>query len=108
VRYDVFIAREVHRSRTRLPGNVRQRVRHVIDGLAEDPRPGGSTLLDLAGLHVPSDVEVRRYRVDSWRIVYAINDQAHWVWVLALRRRPPYDYADLADLVARMQDDSND
>jgi len=63
--------------------------------LAEEPRPPGSTSLDLSGVEVPATVDVRRHRIDSWRLVYAVNDDAGWVWVLAVRRRPPYDYADL-------------
>jgi|GEM_PF-5378431 len=29
-------------------------------------------------------------------------DEEQWVWVLALRRRPPYDYDDLPELIARL------
>ena len=57
---------------------------------------------------MPAALELRRYRIDPWRLVYAVNEQARWVWVLALRRRPPYDYADLSDLVAKIRDDAND
>lgn len=101
--YDVFIEPDVHRDRTRLPGNVRQRVRSVINGLAADPRPTSSEVLDSSGIDVPEGVEVRRYRLDPWRVVYAVNDESRWVWVLAVRRRPPYDYADVAELVARIR-----
>jgi len=99
--YEVYLERDVHHSRVALPGNVRQRFRRVIDSLADEPRPGGSTAIELGEIEAPG-VEVRRYRLDPWRLVYAINDRERWVWILALRRRPPYDYADLADLVARL------
>jgi mRNA interferase RelE/StbE len=108
VKYQVFLEREAHRSRTRLPGNVRQRVRRIIDELAAEPRPVESTALDLAGMDLPAGVEVRRFRVECWRLVYAVNDNAQWVWVLAVRRRPPYDYADLADLVTRIRREPDD
>ena len=59
-------------------------------------------MLDTSGLEVPADIEIRRFRLDPWRLVYAIHDAETWVWLLALRRRPPYDYDDLADLVGRI------
>jgi mRNA-degrading endonuclease RelE of RelBE toxin-antitoxin system len=45
---------------------------------------------------------MRRVRLDQWRVIYAVHDQAHWVWVLGIYRRPPYDYSDLAELAARL------
>ncbi len=45
-------------------------------------------------------VEPRRIRVGDWRVIYAIDDIERWVWVLAVRKRPPYDYGDLAELLA--------
>jgi hypothetical protein len=59
--------------------------------------------MDVSGIDVPLGVEVRRVRVDPWRLVFAVNDAELWVWVLALRQRPPYDYADLAELVRKIQ-----
>ena len=56
---------------------------------------------DEAGLL--AGVELRRIRLEQWRIIYAINDDERWVWVLAIRRRRPYDYTDLPDLVQRLQ-----
>ncbi len=55
------------------------------------------------GLDVPPGVELRRLRMDLWRIIYAVNDDEGWVWALAVRRRPPYDYRDLPDLVDRLK-----
>ena len=36
-------------------------------------------------------------------MIYAVNDGEGWVWVLAVRQRPPYDYEDLDELVARVR-----
>lgn len=58
--------------------------------------------MNTTGLDLREDVELRRIRMDRWRIVYALSDEEQWVWVLALRRRPPYGYDDLADLIARL------
>jgi mRNA interferase RelE/StbE len=78
-----------------LPGSVRQRVRRTVTALASDPRPPKSKALDVTGL----PCEVRRLRLDAWRIVYAITEAERIVDVLAVRKRPPYDYGDLATLL---------
>lgn len=100
--YDLFVESEVHTARDELPGNVRQRVRRAIGALAATPRPPESVSMDTAGLELRSDVELRRIRMERWRIIYAVCDEERWVWVLAVRRRPPYDYDDLPDLIARL------
>jgi len=82
-----------------LPGYVRQRVKRAIDALALDPRPAGSQPLSGAEL----ERELRRLRLDRWRIVYAVTEADKAVDVLAVRRRPPYDYGDLEALVAEMR-----
>jgi mRNA interferase RelE/StbE len=101
-RFRLFIEPEVHQARNQLPGHIRQRVRRLFDDLAAEPRPAQSKLLDVAGLGVPEEIELRRLRLDPWRVIYAVNAAEGWVWVLAVRRRPPYDYEDLGELVARL------
>lgn len=101
--HDLFLEPEVHSARKNLPANYRQRVRTLLDGLASDPRPPKSQPMDMVGLDVPAGVELRRLRLDPWRIVYAVNDAESWVWVLAIRRRPPYEYEDLVSLAARLE-----
>src|SRR5436190_2992288 len=96
----LFLEPEVHAARKRLPGYVRHRLVRAIDSLADNPRPPQSQLLDTEDLDVPPAIELRRLRIDRWRVVYALNEQEGWVWVLAIRQRPPYDYEDLGDLVA--------
>jgi mRNA interferase RelE/StbE len=66
--------------------------------LAEDPRPSNSKELDVRGLAQ----EVRRLRLDKWRVVYAITEVESIVDVLAVRRRPPYDYGDLNALLSEL------
>lgn len=97
--YDLFLEPEVYDARRELPGNLRQRVRRMIDALAETPRPAESQLLDLADVVLPPVIEMRRIRVERWRIIYAVCDTEHWVWLLAIRRRPPHNYDDLPELV---------
>lgn len=94
-RYIVYVTPAALREARELPGNVRQRVKRAIDGLAGDPRPARSKLLELPEV----DAEVRRLRLDNWRIVYAVTDDDRAVDVLAVRKRPPYDYGDLQNLI---------
>ena len=94
----LLIDPEAHAARKRLPGHVRQRLKRAIESLAVDPRGHGSIALDLSGIQVPPGIELRRLRIEEWRVIYAVRDDDSWVWVLAIRRRPPYDYGDLGDL----------
>jgi mRNA interferase RelE/StbE len=100
-RFTVFVTPEAHKEIKDLPGNIRQRVRKAIDGLAVEPRPTKSKKLDIAGLAT----EVRRLRLERWRIVYAVDSTDMMVDVLAIRKRPPYDYGDLATLLKDMPSD---
>lgn len=100
--YDLFLEREVHTTRDELPGNIRQRVRRAIDTLSAAPRPPESAAMDTADLELCAGVEVRRIRMERWRMVYAVCDEEQWVWVWAVRRRPPYNYNDLPELIARL------
>jgi len=78
-----------------LPGNMRQRVRRAIADMGSDPRPASSK--QLRAPEFPN--ELRRLRLDRWRIVYAITETDRIVDVLGVRKRPPYDYGDLGALL---------
>lgn len=85
-----------------VPGYMRQRVRRAISELRETPRPPNSRMLaNPADLHTEG-VEARRLRLDNWRIVYVIDDQWESITVLAVRKRPPYNYDDLPELLRRL------
>lgn len=47
--------------------------------------------------------QLYRVRLDAWRVVYAVSEADRIVDVLAVRKRPPYDYGDLEDLLAGLQ-----
>ena len=102
--YRLWIEVEVHENRKGLPGKVRQRIKKLVDNLEKQPRPPASKPLDTEGLLVPAHVEIRRIRLENWRIIYAVNEAEKWVWVLAIHQRPPYDYEDLTDLTARLSE----
>ena len=97
-RYTVYVLPEEFRRIKRLPGHVRQRIKNAIDELADDPRPTQSKKLDVSDLGIPG-AEVRRLRLDNWRIVYVVSDDELAVDVVAVRKRPPYDYGDLTELL---------
>jgi mRNA interferase RelE/StbE len=94
-RYKLYVTPSAWKEVKTLPGQVRQRVRKAVAALAENPRPPKSKALAVPGLHA----EVRRLRLDRWRIVDAITEADAVVDVLAVRKRPPYDYGDLEALL---------
>ncbi len=100
--YRIRLKPSVHRARRRLPGNVRQRIKRLIDKLGQAPRPPRSRALELPDT-VSSEIreqwEVRRARLESWRVIYAINEQWREIGVLAVVKRPPYRYEDLEALL---------
>lgn len=77
----------------RLPGNIRRRLILEMDRLEKNPRPGNSKLLALKN----EKREIRRLRIDQWRVLYWIREDQPIVF--AIRKRPPYDYVDLTDLI---------
>ena len=101
--YQVYLEPQVHAQRKDLPGNVRQRIKREIEALATEPRPHHSRMLDLSKAEgkpsIPKGIEVRRLRLDRWRVIYAVDESWQTVIVLALRQRPPYDYEDLDKLI---------
>lgn len=94
--YEVWLLPAVHSERRKLPGVIRQRIKNIISNLAQNPRPYNSIKMEF---QLDSSWEPRRIRVDSWRIIYAVDDHLQQVAVLAIRQRPPYDYDDLTDLL---------
>ena len=100
--YDILVEPAVHAKVKQLPGNIRQRMKRAIKKLGRQPRPHNSDDLDVTDLGVPVDIELRRLQMNKWRLIYAVNDKEKWVWVGAIRKRPPYDYQDLAELVKQL------
>ena len=94
-RYTVYATPRALQEAKDLPGHVRQRVKRAVRALADDPRPSNSKGLEWSD----PEHELRRLKLDRWRVVYAITDVDGAVDVLAVRRRPPYDYGDLEILL---------
>ena len=116
--YTVYVTPTAWDEAQDLPGHMRQRVRRAIAALADEPRPTESKALarpiqkaadddqDTATRTVEppreSTHELRRIRLDRWRIVYAVTEADQAVDVLAVRKRPPYDYGDLERLLSEI------
>jgi mRNA-degrading endonuclease RelE of RelBE toxin-antitoxin system len=77
----------------RVPGNLRRRVIITIDALEENPRPARSKRLEIEG----ESREIRRLRLDKWRVIYLVLEEQ--TFILAIRKRPPYDYDDVKNLI---------
>jgi mRNA interferase RelE/StbE len=113
-RYTIYVAPDALAEIRELPGNMRQRVRRAISALADQPRPSSSKALNPPGIHQAAGgpevqdadelmrYELRRLRLDRWRVVYAISETDQIIDILAVRRRPPYDYGDLAALLEQL------
>jgi mRNA interferase RelE/StbE len=100
--YRVEVAKAARVEIRQLPGNLRQRVMRLLKTLAQEPSPAGSRQLDTAkaGILVEQGATLRRIRISSWRIVYLVEENAQLISVLAIRKRPPYQYEDLAELLS--------
>ena len=95
-RYTVYVIPRAWDEIKNLPGHMRQRVRRAVDELADNPHPPRSRRLRTERV----TPELYRLRLDRWRIVYGITEEDKVVDVLAVRKRPPYDYGDLEELIA--------
>ncbi len=95
-RYKVFITPDALREIKDLPGHIRQRAKRAISGLVHNAFPAGSKSLNLPHLKFT----VCRIRLDKWRIVYVLTEDEKIIDVVALRKRPPYDYGDLESLLS--------
>ena len=86
----------------KLPGHMCQRVRRAVNDLREAPRPSNSRALDIPNDLRIEGVEARRLRIDHWRVVYTIDTEWEVITVLAVRKRPPYNYEDLQALMGSL------
>lgn len=93
--YKVYITPTAFKEIKSLPGHARQGVRRAISDLSASPRPAQSKELNLPDV----ETEIRRLRLDKWRVLYAVSDEEMTVDVFAVRKRPPYDYGDLDALL---------
>ena len=83
-----------------MPGNVRQLIFREIQALEGETRPHSSRgMKSTKNFKIPKDIWLRRIRMDRWQVVYVIEQDLLLVTVLAVRKRPPYQYEDLEELL---------
>ena len=87
--YQLRYSGEARRALRSMPGRYRQRARRIVEGLASRPRPPGALeLRDLPGVY--------RMRLNGWRIIWQVDDEAGVVLVIGLRPKAgPETYDDL-------------
>lgn len=95
--YRVEVTIEARKELRQIPGHVRARVLGLLHTLERDPSPPGSRQLKLAHLAAPlaPGTTLWRARLDTWRVIYVVDADDRLVSILAIRRRPPYQYEDL-------------
>ena len=94
--YQLWIKDEAKAELKRMPGHMRQRVRRAIRDLTNEPRPHFSRQLNLSD----TDLEVWRLRLEKWRVIYVVDEEWSEIGILAIRKRPPYNYQDLQQMLA--------
>jgi mRNA interferase RelE/StbE len=87
--YRIDYSDEARRNLRSVPGNYRQRLRRIIELLADNPRP-------------PQAKELRHnrngYRISlgPWRLIYRVSDEEQPVFIAAVRlKRGPETYDDV-------------
>ena len=96
-RHSVYVRPEARQEIDSLPGHVRRRVRRAVLALQDDPTPSQAKRMEY---DLGPRQELWRLRLDAWRVVYLVDQEWEHVYVLAVRKRPPYQYEDLEGLLA--------
>lgn len=91
--YRIYIRPAALQEIKHLPGYMKQRVKRSIEELVHNPSPSDSKRLNLSGHNA------YRLRLDKWRILYVVREENQIIDILAVRKRPPYDYKDLEQLL---------
>ncbi len=98
-RYTVYLTPRAIADIKDLPGNIKQRVKREVSALAKNARPPNRKALKTA----ESNRDLRWIRLERWRIVYSITESEQVIDVLTVRKRPPYNYGDLENLLKELQ-----
>lgn len=80
----------VYHLRELLSESVHQKIKCILDELDQNPRPTYCQRLRLLDINL-MDWESRWNRIDSWRIVEAVNESWPEIGVSAIQKRPPYE-----------------
>ncbi|MBO8129598.1 MAG: type II toxin-antitoxin system RelE/ParE family toxin [Peptococcaceae bacterium] len=82
--YDLIWSSRAANTFKKLPGEIAETIKAVVDGLRENPRPAGAAKLAISPGY--------RLRCGSYRILYLVNDQKKQVKIDFIgHRREVYD-----------------
>ena len=87
--YRLRLPKSVQQEIEWLPGNIRQRIKRTIAGLAIEPRPANANELEdeLAGFW--------RIKLENYRIIYSIDDDVILVEIIRVAKRTAKTYVGL-------------
>lgn len=94
--YQLWIKDEAKNEIRQLPGHMRSQVRRAINSLPSNVRPYHS--IEMTPPFAISG-ELRRIKIEHWRIIYIVDEEFLEIGILAVRKRPPYQYDDLVELL---------
>jgi mRNA interferase RelE/StbE len=102
--YRVEIIQPARKEIRSLPGYARQPVLRELRALTREPQPHHSQEImpEKSGISLPVGITLHRIRLSHWRIVYALEEEWKLITVLAVRKRPPYQYNDLEELIKNL------
>ncbi len=78
--YEIIIKPSVEKAFAKLPKNQQSKILSALELLAENPRPQGTKKLK-------STLELYRYRVGDYRIIYSIEDNILTVNIVKIGHR---------------------
>lgn len=87
--YQLRFTKEAQQQLTRLPGNIRQRVRRLVATLTHNPRPPEAKQME------DEFADYYRIRLENYRVIYTIDDDIVLVEVIRIMKRSPKIYDDL-------------
>ncbi len=79
--YKIELERGVGKALTKIPRQDQERIIGAIDGLADEPRPPGCAPVRAA------TKGTYRFRVGSYRVIYAVLDQEQVLIIARVSRR---------------------
>lgn len=85
------LKRDFEKVLRKVPLNLKSKIITRVMALAENPRPQGITKIK-PPLDIHNSLAQYRIRVEDFRVLYDINDQAKTVSIIALRRRNEVTY----------------
>lgn len=85
--FRIVLKKSAQKELTKLPVQIGRRIKIVIDGLAQNPRPHGYTQLNEFEVPSVDPKNLYRIRVGDYRIIYTIEEEIITVTVVKINHR---------------------